>query len=178
MSVFFDSLELKFRIVSEDSDIEKLLIYRNEDHVRASMFYDKLICRADHMRWYQNLDKSNNFYYIYSRCDEDVGVVNIKDVDRVKGKAEVGIFVSNQKYLGSYLNIAALLYVYGIAFNELALSELWATILPSNVRAIRMNRSLGFIPHESADNKFVLSKRTYQTKTIKYMEKIGKSIKI
>jgi RimJ/RimL family protein N-acetyltransferase len=152
---------INFRRVDFGDDEEKLRIFRNLPHVRREMFYQEEISFDSHRKWFRALDRSKNFYFIYSLGSDDIGVVNIKNIEFVTSLGEYGIFVSNQTYLGSPLNIAAVLFIFEYAFSDLGLTQLISHILPSNEKAIRMNLSLGLKLIHKTENLYQLSKSDY-----------------
>ncbi len=157
----FSKYGVNFRKIESLQDIEKLRVFRNLSHVRTQMFFQNEISQSSHIDWFNSLNKSKNIYFIYSDQWADIGIVNIKDINLLLGTGEAGIFVGNEKYLNSHLNIGALLFLYNYAFYTVRLDRLHAHILPTNNKAIRMNMSLGFKLINSDENLYMLDKSSY-----------------
>ena len=156
---------LNFRRVEAGNDEEKLRVFRNLHHVKIEMFYQEVISKESHSKWFRTLDRARNYYFIYSLGAEDIGIVNLKNIEFETRIGEYGILVANQTFLGSHVNIAAVLFIYEYAFATLGLERLKAHILPSNEKAIRMNVSLGFKLADTNESLYHLSKDDYvQTK--------------
>ena len=152
---------LDFRLVDSGEDLETLRVFRNMPFVRQEMF-----CRAEidvqtHHNWFSSLDRSKNFNFLYGQGGIDIGTVNLKNVDTTAGIAECGICVGNPSFLNNPLNIAALLFIYEYAFSNLYLQCLQAHIRPANIKAIKMNLSLGFKLEDSTANSYRLTKNEY-----------------
>jgi UDP-4-amino-4,6-dideoxy-N-acetyl-beta-L-altrosamine N-acetyltransferase len=168
MQDFFSKYGIEFRLVLTQQDIEKLRIFRNLPHVRNQMFIKNEISIDSHFEWFDSLNVENNNYFIYGNNKEDIGVINLKDINFAAGTGEAGIFVGNQNYLNSHLNIGALLFLYDYAFFTVGLELLDAHILPTNSKAIRMNKSLGFTLTNANENLYSLVKSSYLQSKIKF----------
>ncbi|MGV0983527.1 MAG: GNAT family N-acetyltransferase [Limnohabitans sp.] len=161
MPTYLTQFGVNFRLIRSEEDFETLRVFRNMQHVRSEMFYKNEISKDAHNKWVNSLNLDKNFYFIYDVNSEDIGVVNIKNIDFFKKDGEYGIFVANKKFLGSHLNIAAVLFIYEYAFNKIGLDRLQAHIIPTNGKAIRMNTSLGFKLVDSEHHRYILVKSDY-----------------
>jgi len=73
-----------------------------------------------------------------------IGYVSIKGIDKEEGCAEVGIAIMDKEYRGKGYGREALKQAVEYAFNELGLTSLSLTVLPSNQRAIQAYERVGF----------------------------------
>ena len=126
-------------------DIQLLRYWRNLDHVRSQMIDGDLIRKENQEKWFNDLDKNNTKYFIYSFNKKDVGNVNIKKIDYKKKTFEAGIFCGDVTFLDHWINIWACIKIYDYSFNELKLQKSYATIKNENLGALRLNKSLGYI---------------------------------
>jgi RimJ/RimL family protein N-acetyltransferase len=73
-----------------------------------------------------------------------IGYVSIKGISREEGRAEVGIAIMDKKYREKGYGTEALKQAIDYAFNELGLTSLGLTVIPSNKRAIQAYERAGF----------------------------------
>ena len=88
-------------------DIQLLRYWRNLDHVRSQMINGDLIGKENQKKWFNDLDKNNTKYFIYSLNKKDVGNVNISKID-YKKTFEAGIFCGDLTFLDHWINILGL----------------------------------------------------------------------
>ncbi|MDB4655752.1 GNAT family N-acetyltransferase [Flavobacteriales bacterium] len=124
-------------------DLETVRTWRNSDLVRPYMFYQKIISQQDQKQWFSKLNPLNNFYFIISHNDVQIGVCNIRDIDWKKGCCEGGIFVGEEKFLNSSVPIRAVLTACEYWFNFLTVDQVSISILQGNGVAVKFNKMLG-----------------------------------
>ncbi len=93
--------------------------------------------------------------------DIAVGYVSIKGINRVEGRAEVGIAIMDKKYRGKGYGTQALRHAVNYAFNELGLTSLGLTAFPSNRIAIQAYKKVGFQQTELLENSWLLPSGEY-----------------
>jgi UDP-4-amino-4,6-dideoxy-N-acetyl-beta-L-altrosamine N-acetyltransferase len=125
-------------------DLELVRQWRNADHVRLNMDYQKIISSAEQKTWFEQLDKTNNFYFVISSDSKKVGVVNLKNINTSLVQAEAGIFIGETEYLNTLIPILATITIMEFAFETLQLKTLYAKIASNNVKAILFNESIGY----------------------------------
>ena len=73
-----------------------------------------------------------------------IGYVTLKGINDVTAKAEIGIAIMDRKYRSGGYGTEALTLSADYAFNTLHLFSLGLTVFPSNSRAIRAYKKVGF----------------------------------
>ena len=73
-----------------------------------------------------------------------IGYVSIKGINREEGRAEIGIAIMDKEYRGKGYGTETLKQASDYAFNELGLTLLGLTVLPSNQKAIQAYERVGF----------------------------------
>ena len=101
------------------------------------------------------------FSIINTINDKPIGYVSIKGIDKVKGRAEIGIAIMDTKYRGKGYGTEALRQAVNYAFNELSLTLLGLTVFPSNQRAIKAYGKTGFSKTEILRNSWLLPSGEY-----------------
>lgn len=124
--------------------IEMLRQWRNDPKIRQYMFYREEITPEMQERWFANLDKTRNFYFIIVYHEKEVGCINIKDVDFEKKCGEPGIFIFDDEFINSDVAIRASFALGPFIWKELDLNYQYIHIVKSNVRAIKYNSMFGY----------------------------------
>ena len=93
--------------------------------------------------------------------DKAIGYISIKGINRVEGRAEVGIAIMDKKYRGKGYGIEALKQAVDYASNELGLTLLGLTVFPSNQIAIQAYKKVGFQETELLKNSWLLPNGEY-----------------
>lgn len=135
--------------------IEMVRQWRNSKEIRSTMFYQDEITPEMQQNWFRKVDNDRNWYFIIEFRGEDVGVINVKDIDYEAGTGETGIFIHAQKYLGTDIAYRAHLVMFDFIFNTLGLTSTISHIRPENEKAIRFALFLGADPDESSSTEAV-----------------------
>ena len=101
------------------------------------------------------------FSIINTSDNEAIGYTSIKGISETEARAEVGIAIMEREYRGQGYGTEALRHVVDYAFNELGLTLLGLTVFPSNQRAIRAYKKVGFRKTEVLENSWLLPNEEY-----------------
>jgi RimJ/RimL family protein N-acetyltransferase len=148
--------------------IEMVRNWRNSSNVSMYMEYRETITTEMQLNWFNKINNNQNYYFIAEYNNEEVGLINLKDVDCELGCAEGGIFIANESYLNSDVSFRMSLALTDFGFEYLDLKYIIAHILKDNIRAIKYNKTLGFElePNQELSNnqKYILTKENYYKK--------------
>lgn len=144
-------IELR-RITSDD--IETIRLWRNQDFVRKNMHYTQPISASQQKEWFEKLDPKCNLYFIIIHRGFQIGLINLKDINWKYKEAEAGIFVGEEIHLDTITPILATIAVMDLAFDVLKLEKLKAKINKQNAKAIKFNKSIGYVYGEDIDEVF------------------------
>lgn len=97
-------------------------------------------------RWFENLSSRQDMkiFAIKTKESDYVGNVELRDIDWLTGKAEVGIFLAEPEARGLGLGREALRGLVDFAFLDLRLHRLYAKILETNSAAQKAFESCDF----------------------------------
>jgi RimJ/RimL family protein N-acetyltransferase len=84
------------------------------------------------------------FSIITTKGDFPIGYVTLKGVNYEKAAAELGIAIMDSRYRSGGYGSEALTLAIDYAFNTLHVSLVGLTVFPSNIRAIRAYKKVGF----------------------------------
>lgn len=143
--------------------IEMLRRWRNDPKIQQYMVYREYITPERQEAWFQRINNDNNLYFIIEFEGNDVGLINVKNIDCEKSIGEGGVFIVEERLLNTDVAYRAHLLLFDFAFNKLELQGIISQILTSNQRAVRFAMFLGSeqIGQEAETALFLLTKENY-----------------
>lgn len=171
-----DRLE-KYDVVLQrltEDKIEMVRNWRNDPKISQYMEFRDYISPAMQAEWFKKVNNDYNLYFIIEFHGEEIGLINIKDLDYERRIGESGVFIYEDKYLNSDISYRAHLCLFDYYFLTLEFSKLYAHVLVSNKRAHRFCEFLGY---EQIDaTSLSLSKESYLAN--RYRERFVKKFNI
>ncbi|HEY9857801.1 MAG TPA: UDP-4-amino-4,6-dideoxy-N-acetyl-beta-L-altrosamine N-acetyltransferase [Stenomitos sp.] len=127
-----------------DSDLERVLAWRNSERIRTCMFTDQPIALEAHRAWWDRA-KSNPQaeHLVFERDGLPLGVVNVTQIDRHHGRCSWGFYIGEAEAprgSGTVMGILALDHI----FHRLGVRKLCAEVLGSNAASLGYHLKLGF----------------------------------
>lgn len=144
---------IKLSLITE-ADLELMREWRNADHVNRQMEFRAMIDADSQQRWFKELDKKTNFYLRLDVNEVPIGILHLKNINWDNKVAEAGIFVGDEKHLGTMSPMFAVVILMKLAFDVFQLNHLIAKIADANVNAIQFNKSLGYVFEKSLNPGF------------------------
>jgi RimJ/RimL family protein N-acetyltransferase len=136
--------------------IELLRNWRNDPKISSRMFFREYITPEMQLEWFNSIDNDRNYYFIIEYNNEEIGLVNVKNIDKEKNCGEVGMFIYDDKYSNSDVPFRVSFCHDSFLFDELKLDYTYGYALPDNKRAIQYNKALGAKIETAEDGKAVL----------------------
>ena len=162
--------------LTEDK-IELVRRWRNDPKISKFMEFRDYITAEMQLAWFQKINNDQNYYYIIVFEGEEIGLINIRDVDRINGTGEPGMFIWEDTYLNSDISFRAAFTFLDFVFNELKLKKVIIHVLSNNKRAIKFNKALGYRLSENQEGiynqEYTLTSSIYEqfkNKIIKYLQ--------
>ncbi|MEO4054185.1 UDP-4-amino-4,6-dideoxy-N-acetyl-beta-L-altrosamine N-acetyltransferase [Solibacillus sp. CAU 1738] len=125
-------------------DLEKILAWRNQEHIRSVMFNNNIISWQQHMDWYNELkNKKSKISKMFTFKDVTYGVLNINDIDKYSNKCSWGFYIGeieSPKGTGLLLGYTCLEFI----FKELKFRKLCAEVIETNKISCGFHEKLGF----------------------------------
>jgi UDP-4-amino-4,6-dideoxy-N-acetyl-beta-L-altrosamine N-acetyltransferase len=128
----------------EESDLDLILQWRNQEHIRNVMFDSRIITMEDHKKWYEknriSKQASIKIFYI---GDVPLGIINITNIDRQNDKCDWGFYIGASKApkgSGTIMGYLALNHI----FYEKKIRKLCAQVLNFNLKSLEFHKRLGF----------------------------------
>lgn len=138
----------RLRLLRGD-DLPLTLRWRNQDHIRRWFFYSESIEPEQHAGWFEQYrERDDDFVFIIEDIqagDQPVGQVALYHIDWLQGRAEFGrLMIGEASAAGKGLAFAATQLALLIAFQHLALQEVYLEVFADNQRAIAIYSGAGF----------------------------------
>ncbi|MBD5213049.1 MAG: GNAT family N-acetyltransferase [Bacteroidales bacterium] len=151
--------------------IELVRRWRNDPKISQYMEYRDEITPEMQEKWFQKINNDKNFYFLIEIDNNEIGLINVRDINYEKGQGEPGIFIWDDKYLDSTVSFQSCLCLHDFCFETLGLKELVIHILRDNKRAIKFNKALGY---KISDNQKEVYNQEYTLNINDYIEKRNK----
>lgn len=123
------------------------------------MEYREEITPQMQKKWFESINNDKNLYYIIIYKNVEVGLINIKDIDKEKSEGESGVFIYEDRFLNSDISYRAHLCLFDYYFIDLNYKKLHAHVLASNKRASRLTLFMGY--KLVSETEFILSREDY-----------------
>ena len=75
-------------------DLERVLMWRNSDHIRSFALHSELISMEEHQRWYERLFQSEDHYFVIEADGCGCGLIWYQHINE---KIETGFYLYDQK---------------------------------------------------------------------------------
>lgn len=156
-------------------DIEMVRMWRNSETVKQHMAFKDHITIEMQKKWFKSLNPNCDYYFIIYHDNYPIGLTEVKNISN--GKGNLGIFIADEETLTNVpmLSYKAIFTIIDFAFDELKLTNIEASILQNNTRAIRFNESFGF---KIINNQDTVENKYYYLTKENYVEKSKKIRKI
>ncbi|MBN9293275.1 MAG: GNAT family N-acetyltransferase [Flavobacteriia bacterium] len=137
------------------NDLPLLLEWRNSEHVRVNMEHREIISPEEHTGWFQHITDNGYHYFIIESPElAPVGTIYLSGATADNG-AESGLYIGDQRFLGTGITIEASRLIIQFAFEALRLDYLFAKVKEDNQDIIAYNKMLGFKEEKKISNGFL-----------------------
>lgn len=149
-----------------EEKLEMVRQWRNDPKISKHMFFQDYITPEMQQKWFQTINNDENLYLIIKYKNEDIGLINLKDIDYSKKVGEFGIFIYEDKYLATDISYRAHLLFLDYIFEELNIEEVFAHVRKENSQSERMAFYLGYVANDNNDSnldklEYILHKENY-----------------
>lgn len=127
-----------------DTDLDRVLAWRNSERVRSCMFSEQLIAPEEHLAWWERAKSSpTSVHLIFEVSGAPQGVVNFTSIDHRDSRCFWGFYIGAEdapRGTGTIMGILALDY----AFRTLGIRKVCAEVIGFNTASLGYHRKLGF----------------------------------
>jgi UDP-4-amino-4,6-dideoxy-N-acetyl-beta-L-altrosamine N-acetyltransferase len=136
---------ISFRAMQPE-DKEMIRRWRNLPQIRRYMLTDHEIGPEEHAAWFAKVLGNPCYRHWIIVCDEeDVGLLNLYDLDSVNRRCYWGFYVAAGNVRGKNVGMFAEYFVLEYVFRELQLDQLCCETLDFNRAVLRMHEAFGFV---------------------------------
>jgi UDP-4-amino-4,6-dideoxy-N-acetyl-beta-L-altrosamine N-acetyltransferase len=140
----------------DENSAQQVRIWRNQDHIRSHMEFQEEISESAQARWFQNLDSQINQYFVIHLDEKPIGLIHLKNIDFKNKIAESGLFIGENKFIGTGISLGASILLLDYAFLKLDLKTIQAKVKNNNSIAQQYNQLLGFKKINQVNENFSL----------------------
>src|ERR1700722_1846247 len=127
-------------------DKETIRRWRNLPQARHYMFTDHVISPEEHADWFDSIFDNPSYRYWIIRCDdEDVGLLNLYDIDASNRRCYWGFYIAGSNVRGKNVGMFAEYFVLQYVFQELQFGKLCCETLDFNLGVLRLHEAFGFV---------------------------------
>lgn len=156
------------------SDTKNIIKWRNSDAI-MSVFIDRTpLTKEQHYKWLENKVKTGQvvqFIAYDSIKNKDFGSVYFRNIDSIHKKAEIGIFIGEEDYIGKGNGYRITLEALDYAFNELKLNKVYARILKFNKPSYSMFKKVGFHKDAILREDVIINEKAYDVYIVSILKK-------
>lgn len=152
-------MSINIREITYD-DTDLIVNWRNKGFVRSKFLFREDFTNEMHQQWMQEkVDKGLVKQFIIEVDKMPVGSVFLKDVDKVNNKAEFGIFIGEENYLGKGIGSEATRLILDFAHDRMHLHKVYLRVLSDNFRAINSYKKNGFTVEANLRDELFIDKK-------------------
>jgi RimJ/RimL family protein N-acetyltransferase len=140
------------------------------------MNFRDYITKEMHLKWFESINTSNNFYYVIQYEGEKIGLVNDKNIDWNEKIAEGGLFIWDKRYINSTIPMKISLLMLELAYTLLGWNKTIVKVRKDNPRALKYNESLGYIVVEHNENSDYYTMELEKTRFFENFQKINRLV--
>ncbi|MDD4050946.1 MAG: UDP-4-amino-4,6-dideoxy-N-acetyl-beta-L-altrosamine N-acetyltransferase [candidate division Zixibacteria bacterium] len=127
-----------------ENDLEMVLNWRNQPHIREMMYKDHVISREEHQLWFEKTkDNPASVYLILEYRGRPLGQTNFTKIDREASSCMWGFYIGEDtrpRGTGTVMGFLSLDY----AFENVSLREVVGEVLEHNAKSHELFERLGF----------------------------------
>lgn len=163
---------VRLELLCEDK-IQKVRQWRNDPKIQQYMVYREHITEEQQRSWFKKTNNEYNMYYIINFKGDEIGLINIKEINYETMSGEVGVFIYDDRYLNSDIGYIAHLVLLDYWFVNMNMQNVLSHILQTNQRAIRFVFFLGGIENNDEYYNYIISRDNYlnNTNRIRFLKK-------
>lgn len=131
----------------EYDDTDMIVKWRNQSFVRNKFIFRELFTREIHEHWMKTMVDTGNvkqFIIYVKEGKQPVGTVYLRDIDKKNMRAEYGIFIGEEKFIGKGIGSRSARLIIKYAFEELCLHKVMLKVFAKNEIAIESYKKAGF----------------------------------
>ena len=140
---------IKLRLMTLN-DTDNIIKWRNNPRVYNNFIYQGNLTEEIHLQWIKNVietKKAVQFIIVINDggVSYDIGSVYFRDINYEHKKAEYGIFIGDDRFVGQGYGTIACRLACQYAFEVMNLHKIFLRVFATNHQAIKSYEKVGFI---------------------------------
>lgn len=149
-------------------DIELVRQKRNSESIRRVMQYREEITPEMQLKWFQDIDNFENYYYIVEYRGKKIALINDKNMNWEARTSESGIFFWDEEYIHTFIPVLASLVLLEMGFYYLHWNTSYIHVMSDNPHAIAYTMQLGYELCDGQEDElnqlYYLSRENFETR--------------
>jgi RimJ/RimL family protein N-acetyltransferase len=145
--------------------------WRNDEKIAKHMFHQGVITEQMQQTWLQSIDNDSNFFFVIYYQNQAIGLINISSVDWENKTAYSGLFIYEDKFLGTDVPVISSLCMLDVFLLLFDIQSVYAKVRGNNNIAHKYNSALGFGRTKKIElglgYEYILQKEIYLLETKK-----------
>jgi len=138
------------------ADAELLRQWRNDERIRSNMIYREIITEEEQQQWFKRINNEHHYFFLIKVNEQSIGMIHMSEIDFTKQTAFSGMFIYNDKFIGTPIAVMASTLLLDFFFPFFKLQQIFAKVLNNNERALKYNLALGFQQISSSNENQLL----------------------
>ena len=153
------------------SDTNNILKWRNSKLVMSFFIDRRPLTKEQHYNWLETKVKAGEVaQFIASEDGVDFASVYFRNIDKQNNKAEFGIFIGEENFLGKGYGKKISRLAINYAFDELKLNKVYARVLKYNKASYNMFLKLGFHKDATLRKDVLINGKYYDVYILSVLE--------
>lgn len=124
--------------------LEKTMHWRTSFEVTKYLYTDPKLTIDDQIAWFERICTDPSvMYWIINVDQNDIGVLNLYDIDRQNSRCAWAYYIGETGYRGRGLGRILECNIYDYVFGKLNLNKLWCEVLSNNEKVVEIHKKFG-----------------------------------
>ncbi|WP_276661908.1 UDP-4-amino-4,6-dideoxy-N-acetyl-beta-L-altrosamine N-acetyltransferase [Syntrophomonas wolfei] len=124
--------------------LEKAMRWRMLPEVTRYSFTDPQLTMHEQSAWFEKISvDSTSIYWVINYEANDIGVLDICDIDRHNLRCGWGYYIGETAYRGRGIARNLECNIYDFVFEQLHMNKLWCEVLANNQKVVEIHKKYG-----------------------------------
>jgi UDP-4-amino-4,6-dideoxy-N-acetyl-beta-L-altrosamine N-acetyltransferase len=127
-----------------DSDLERVLIWRNSERIKANMYSDHIILTEEHLTWFNNIKTNEScIYRIFEFQDKAIGLASATQIESYSNKCIWAFYLGEEEVPFGSGAVMEFLFLE-LLFEEKNIRKVCCEVFSFNQSTISLHKKFGF----------------------------------
>jgi len=136
-------MEINLRKIKKE-DLTMIMNWRMAPHITKYMYTDPDLTLEKQKKWFESVSNDQScLYWIITVDEEDVGLINLYDIDNKNKRCGWAYYIANLDFRGKGIAKQLELNLYRFVFEVLEFNILWCDVFGFNDKVVRLHKIYG-----------------------------------